>query len=327
MAIFATSLCSAQLSLSQAEYFWDTDPGEGNATAITATDGNFNSAFEKIAIYGLGAPSTGLHKFCVRIKDSQGVWSPVFTNAVRVEPSNTPLPLSLTQAEYFWDTDPGEGNATTLLATDGNLNSAFEKVAVYGLDAPSTGLHQFSIRIKDNQGVWSPVVTNAVVVEATNTPTPVSLAQAEYFWDNDPGEGNGTLLLAADQNFDSAFEKILQSGISIVNPVGLHAFNVRVKDNQGVWGPVFKNVIYIETTLSVNPVATADNYYFYPNPASDVIRFNKDIEKVEIYDLNGRFISTSVTNEINISDLTTGTYLLKVTTPDGLTFNKKMIKR
>jgi hypothetical protein len=58
-----------------------------------------------------------------------------------------------------------------------------------------------------------------------------------------------------------------------------------------------------------------------------VIRFNKEIEKVEIYDLNGRFISTSVTNEVTISDLTTGTYLLKVTTPEGLTFTKKMIKR
>lgn len=327
MALFATGLCSAQLSLSQAEYFWDNDPGEGNATTIIAADGNFNSAFEKIAIYGLDAPSTGLHKFCVRIKDNQGIWSPVFTNVVSVEPSNTPLPLNLTQAEYFWDNDPGEGNATPLLTTDQNFDSAFEKVAVYGLNAPSTGMHKFSIRVKDNQGVWSPVVTNIVNVESTTTPTPVSLVQAEYFWDTDPGEGNGTPMLAADQNFDSAFEKFLQSGIPIVNPVGLHVFNVRVKDNQGVWGPVFKNVIYIETTLSVNPVATAANYYFYPNPASNVIRFNKEIEKVEIYDLNGRFISTSVTDEVNISDLTTGTYLLKVTTPEGLTFNKKMIKQ
>jgi hypothetical protein len=328
MALLTAGLCSAQLSaISQAEYFWDADPGEGNGTAIFSADQNYDTSFERIALYGIGAPSAGLHKFSVRVKDNQGVWSPVFTNVVSVEPSNTPTPLSLTQAEYFWDADPGEGNGAPLLATDQNFDSAFEKVAEYGLNAPSVGMHKFSIRMKDNQGVWGPAFTNIINVESTTTPVPVSITQAEYFWDNDPGEGSGTPLLAADQNFDSAFEKFLGLGIPIVNPVGLHKFNVRVKDNQGVWGPVFTNVIYIESVLSVNPVATADHYYFYPNPASNVIRFNKEIEKVEIYDLNGRFISTSVTNEVTISDLTTGTYLLKVTTPEGLTFTKKMIKR
>lgn len=327
MTVLATGLCSAQLvSATQAEYFWDTDPGEGNGTAITAVDGNFNSAFEKIAIYGLGAPGTGLHKFSVRIKDNQNVWSPVFTNVVRVEPSNTPVPTSLTQAEYFWDADPGEGNATPLLAVDQNFDSAFEKVAVYGLNAPSVGLHKFSIRVKDNQGVWGPVVTNVIAVETTNTPTPVSLVQAEYFWDTDPGEGNGTPMLAADQNFDSAFEKFLQTA-PIVNPTGLHVFNVRVKDNQGVWGPVFKNAVVIEAVLSVTPVTAADSYYFYPNPGTSVIRFNKEISQVDIFDLNGRFMGTSTNTEVNIADLATGTYILKVTTPEGVTFNRKMIKR
>lgn len=321
------SLCSAQLvSLNQAEYFWDTDPGEGNGIPLMATDGNLNNAFEKISINGLNAPSVGLHKFSVRVKDNLGVWGPVFTNIIIVESTTTPTPMTLTQAEYFWDMDPGEGNATPLLATDGNFESAFEKVAVSGLNAPSEGLHKFSIRVKDNQGVWGPTYTNIIKVEQTTTPTPLSLVQVEYFWDTDPGEGNGTPLLATDGNLNNAYEQFVQTAIPIVNPIGLHIFNVRVKDNQGIWGPVFKNVIYIETTLSVDTLI-ADNYYFYPNPANDVIRFNKDIEKVEIYDLGGRYINTSVLNEVNVSGLKTGVYLLKITTPEGLTFDKKMIKK
>lgn len=234
---------------------------------------------------------------------------------------------SISQAEYFWGNDPGEGNGIAIFAADQNYDTSFERIALYGLGAPSVGLHKFSVRVKDNLGNWSPTFSNIIRVEPNSSPTPLSLTQAEYFWDADPGEGNGTPILAADQNFDSAFEKFLQSGIPIVNPIGLHIFNVRVKDNQGIWGPIFKNVIYIETTLNVTPITATDNYYFYPNPASNMIRFNKEIKKVEIYDLNGRFISTSVANEINISDLTIGTYLLKVTTPEGITFNKKMIKR
>lgn len=329
LAVMTMSISSAQLSsLSQAEYFWDADPGEGNGTSITAVDGSFNGVFEKIAVNGLNAPSVGLHKFSVRVKDNQGVWGPVFTNVIIVESTTTPNPITLTQAEYFWDTDPGEGSATPLLAVDGDFNSAFEKVAIAGLGAPSVGMHNFSIRVKDNQGVWSPVFTNIINVESTTTPLPVNLTQAEYFWDVDPGEGSATPLLAFDGNFNTAFEKFLGDAIPIVSPIGLHKFCVRVKDSQGIWGPVFTNVIYIESVLSVNPNEMADNYYFIPNPATSVIRFNKDIESITIVDLNGRQIAASISNnEVNIEGLAKGTYILKVITPEGQTFNKKMIKR
>ena len=36
--------------------------------------------------------------------------------------------VKVTQAEYFWDTDPGAGNGTVLLALDGNLDEAIENL-------------------------------------------------------------------------------------------------------------------------------------------------------------------------------------------------------
>ena len=311
------------VSLTQAEYFWDTDPGEGSATPLLAIDGNFNSAFEKAAVTGLNAPSAGMHKFSIRVKDNQGIWSPAFTNIVNVGSTTTPIPVSLSQAEYFWDTDPGEGSAIPLLATDGNFNSAFEKVAVTGLNAPSTGMHKFSIRVKDNQGVWSPVFTNIVNVGSTTTPTPISLSQAEYFWDTDPGEGSGTAFLATDGNFDSAFEKIQKTAIPIVNPVGLHIFNVRVKDNSGVWSPVFKNAIFIETVLK-NNTFTFSKVIVYPNPVKDILNlsFDKEITNVSILTLLGQEVLNKDINAnegtIDTSNLASGTYLVKVTSNDGI---------
>ena len=167
IALLAISLCGAQTSITQAEYFWDTDPGAGNGTAVLATDGNFNSAFEQLSKNGISAPGTGLHKFCIRIKDNTGVWGPIFTNIVQVNTATTTAIMSILQAEYFWDTDPGEGNGTTVLAVDGNFNSAFESLAINGLNAPSLGLHKFNIRIKDNQGVWGPVFTNVISVQTS----------------------------------------------------------------------------------------------------------------------------------------------------------------
>lgn len=331
MAVLAVTMCSAQVvSLSQAEYFWDTDPGEGAGTAITAADGNFNSAFESITATGLGAPGVGLHKFSVRVKDNTGAWSPAFVNVVKVEATTTPTPVSLAQSEYFWDTDPGEGNGTALSAADSSFDSAFEKIAVSGVTMPAAGMHTLNIRIKDNQGVWSPAFTNVIIVDAVTTPTPVSLTQAEFFWDTDPGEGNGTPIAAADGNFDNAFEKFLQNGITIAQPVGLHIFNVRMKDNTGNWGPVFKNSVYIETTLG-NTHHELAGMMVYPNPVKDIlnISFDKGITAVSVYNLQGQQVITKSADanesSIDMSGLASGAYLVSIQS-EGKIKTVKIIK-
>lgn len=331
MAVLMVTMCSAQVvSLSQAEYFWDTDPGEGAGTALTAADGNFNSAFENIAATGLGAPSVGLHKFSVRVKDNTGAWSPAFVNVVKVEATTTPTPVSLAQAEYFWDTDPGEGNGSALSAADASFDSAFEKIAVSGVTMPAVGMHTLNIRIKDNQGVWSPVFTNVITVEAVTTPIPVSLTQAECFWDTDPGEGNGTPMTATDGNFNSAFEKFLQNGITIAQPVGLHTFNVRMKDNTGNWGPVFKNSVYIETLLA-NGSFDMPGLMVYPNPVKDILNISLDqgITGVSVYNLLGQQVITKSldANEagIDMSGLASGAYLVSIQS-EGKIKTVKIIK-
>lgn len=175
IALLAISLCSAQTSISQAEYFWDIDPGTGNGTAVLATDGNFNSAFEQLSKTGIPAPGTGLHKFCIRIKDNTGVWGPVFTNIVQVSSATTAPIMSILQAEYFWDTDPGEGNGTAVLASDGTFDSAFEQLSKTGIALPPIGLHIFNIRIKDNTGTWGPVFKNVISVQTNLSNTDFDL--------------------------------------------------------------------------------------------------------------------------------------------------------
>jgi len=245
LALLSIFFCQAQTSINQAEYFWDTDPGQGNGTAVLAADGNFASAFEQLSKTGIAAPSAGLHKFNIRVKDNTGAWGPVFTNVINVTQLVTSTVVSISQAEYFWDTDPGQGNGTAVLAADGNFASAFEQLSKTGITAPAAGLHKFNIRIKDNTGVWGPVFTNVINVSSLVTSTPLAISQAECFWDTDPGQGNGTVLLAFDGNFNSAFEKVFNAEVAVPQTAGLHVFNVRIKDNTNVWGPVFKNVISI----------------------------------------------------------------------------------
>jgi hypothetical protein len=166
-AFLTVALCTAQTSLTQAEYFWDTDPGIGLATPVLATDGNFNSAFEQLTKNGIAAPGVGLHKFCIRVKDNTGQWGPVFMNIINVEQPTTSSIMSIVQAEYFWDTDPGVGLGTPVLATDGNFDSAFEKLTKTGIALPSLGLHVFNIRVKDNTGQWGSIFRNVISVQTS----------------------------------------------------------------------------------------------------------------------------------------------------------------
>jgi alpha-tubulin suppressor-like RCC1 family protein len=161
--------CWAQMFVSQAEYFWDTDPGTGNGTAVLAADGSFNSVFEQLTKTGIATPGNGLHKLSVRIKDNTGTWGPVFTNVINVQQNPTSNIMALSQAEYFWDADPGNGNGTPVLAVDGNFNSTYEQLIKTDIALPSAGLHVFNVRIKDNTGVWGPAFKNVINVQ---TPAP-----------------------------------------------------------------------------------------------------------------------------------------------------------
>lgn len=247
IALLMVMLCPAQVLINQAEYFWDTDPGTGNGTPVLAADGTFDDVVEQLSKTDIATPGIGLHKFCIRVKDNTGVWGPVFTNIINVQSGQASTIIAVSQAEYFWDTDPGAGNGKPVLAADGNFGSVIEQLSETGVATPGIGLHTFSIRIKDNMGVWGPVFTNVINIQQTSASPIIAISQAEYFWDTDPGEGNGTVLLAADANFDSSFEQLTDAGIALPAN-GLHVLNVRIKDNTGVWGPVFRNVIDVQTT-------------------------------------------------------------------------------
>ncbi|MFN8350087.1 MAG: hypothetical protein U0U25_01345 [Flavobacteriales bacterium] len=225
-------------TLQQAEYFWDTDPGAGLATPMSASDGNLSAAFEQVSANTIVAAG-GLHVLNIRMKGADGTWGPVFRTVVDVVTKRT---VQLTMAEYFWDTEPGPGNGIAMLALDGNFSSAFEQASASATPPPA-GLHTLSLRVKGDDGTWGPVFRTIVDVVGTRQ---VKLTIAEYFWDQDPGAGNGTLLMAVDGNYSNAFEQLSASAGTSGLYVGPHVLNIRAKGLNNVWGPVFRTVVQVD---------------------------------------------------------------------------------
>lgn len=85
------------------------------------------------------------------------------------------------------------------------------------------------------------------------------------------------------------------------------------------------------TVLATEDFFTS-NFSVYPNPANSVLNINSKnnmivINTIQLTDINGRIVKTvkGMTNQINISELNAGVYLLKITTEQG-TGTTKIIK-
>jgi uncharacterized repeat protein (TIGR01451 family) len=128
------------------------------------------------------------------------------------------------------------------------------------------------------------------------------------------------------------------------NNDGYVAFKIKTKTNL-VIGDTFSNYanIYFDynfpittntysTTieaLGINENSSNAKIVAYPNPVNDYINFNsyEEVIKVDIYDIAGRILSSNSVhdNKLNVSDLQSGNYILRIYTQNEIT-NTKIIK-
>lgn len=262
LMLLLTQLVLAQRQITQAEYFIDTDPGAGNAISVSATDGNLNDAIEALFSNGISTGTVGLHSFNIRVKDEQNNWGPVFKTIFYTSSPLTVRNIKVNQAELFWNADPGQGNGVSLIAFDGNFNDAIETISGSISTLPGLGLHTLNIRVKDQQNNWGPIFKTIVNITAPLTIRNIHITQAELFFDNDPGIGNGISLLAFDGNFNDAIEAV-SGTISSLPSNGIHLLNIRVKDNQNNWGSTFKTVINITDPLVLRTIKIQAGEFFF----------------------------------------------------------------
>ncbi|HKO81726.1 MAG TPA: T9SS type A sorting domain-containing protein [Chitinophagaceae bacterium] len=225
------------VNLTRLEYFIDTDPGFGNGTpvAISATQNLDGFSFDA----DLSGLSNGFHRIYLRSLDADGKWSLVnntfFDNYIVPVYAVPSLAGNITEAEYFIDTDPGLGNATSFAFTPGAaINNQNIAVNITGLPG---GAHRLYIRTKNMNGKWSltniAVFDNSAVPDYPAAPSPAgNITEIEYFIDADPGLGNGYKAVfgpagnIADQNI----------AVNIAGlPAGVHQLYIRSKDENGKW--------------------------------------------------------------------------------------------
>lgn len=129
--------------------------------------------------------------------------------------------------EYFLDTDPGYGLATTIT----NI-SVGNNTLTFDLSTAKEGAHLLCVRSRDDKGQWSAVINRPIFIDRLQ-----DIVYVEYFFDTDPGMGKGTPVGLPPQEYKSHLDLPLNLDISALS-LGKHKFSVRARDAFGAWTDV-----------------------------------------------------------------------------------------
>ncbi len=236
IVLFAITSLPAQ-QITRAEYFFNTDPGQGLASVIPVTAADSVIITNTISVPANLPP--GINLLFVRVGNN-AVWSLPEVNLIWVSTATK----RINSLEYFFDTDPGVGNGTRANFSLADSINLVQNVIVP--DSLRGGSHILFVRVQNEGGSWSMPEAYHISVENGF----LNISGAEYFFDTDPGIGLATPLTIATP----ADSVILVQNITVpALSTGIHSLFVRVKNTKGTWS--FPEVDTINITLP-NPTIT-----------------------------------------------------------------------
>ncbi|QRM89631.1 T9SS type A sorting domain-containing protein [Lacinutrix sp. WUR7] len=253
-------------NIQQLEYYFGTDPGLGNGTLVTANanTGELTQALN-LPITSL---NEGFHKLTVRAQDNLGTWG-LYQNVTFYvsEEINTSDPISnIAGAEYWFNTDPGQGNGNPLTIS-GSPSETSQNFAI-PLGTLDVGFHNIGIRTRNLNGTWSLYDKKVFYVsEDIAGGDPISnIAGAEYWFNTDPGQGNGNPLTISGNPSDTSQNFVIPLGTL---DVGFHTIGLRTQNLDGTWSLYDNKVFYVSEDIAgsdpVSNIAGAE-YWFDADP-------------------------------------------------------------
>ncbi|MBK6765263.1 MAG: hypothetical protein IPG71_02800 [bacterium] len=286
LGLVVASVAIAQPTITNAEYYIGTDPGQGLATAITVPTPS--AAVPLAWTIPTGSLTPNLYRVFVRVRTNAGLWGPV-TNSYLIISAATQVPLLVTQFE--WSVDGGA--YTPVDVTDAsavNLNQLLSTVAL----GPGV-LHKVNLRVADNTGRTGPTTLAYLAITAPNHVTRL-VTQFEYAVDG----GAFTSVDIADASPANLAQIISTAGLA---PGALHSVKFRVTDDLGRVSVITNQYLPIAGATFVTNNVSSFEYWVDSNPPTSVD--NVDAPIINISEL-------IATNSIPV-----GLHLMNVRTTDN----------
>ena len=151
-------------------------------------------------------------------------------------PELTDPQKQVTRLEYFYDQDPGFGKGVAV-DFEADAQGRIQMDLNLPLDGLIVGMHQLFIRALNGRDEWSIAHKHTFFVTPFAAQTVPAIEKGEYFFGEDPGEGNGIPLSPTER-----IEGTVAFSVHVPPmPAGHHALQFRAQDSFGNWSMPAKN--------------------------------------------------------------------------------------
>ncbi len=209
------------------EYWFDNDYDKKVAEKITTEGAVFN--------VDLSGQPHGLHFFNLRLRTNSNEYGSIYRKVFFTAPTQT----SAVAYEYWIDNN--YDGKTEGAVTDG------DNVYAVSLEGLKKGIHRFSYRMKTAEGEWGSVYTRLFHYTSS-----VTFTDYEYWLDNDYAHKVSGKDTSGMTSFAVDLDSLPQNEI--------HHFNMRVRDDNGEWGSVYRKLLVLYNDSAKVPVKGYRHY-------------------------------------------------------------------
>ncbi len=223
-------------SVAAAEY-WIDDVKQTTATTLNTQ------------VIDISQLDDGLHKLIVRVKDNKGVWSNQMTRTFFVSSAAYADATSITAREFWID-----GKIADRQKID-------DTPAVIDISSLPAGLHMLTMRVQDNNGVWSNQMARMFYVASTPEPSDATLVNYLYWID---GDKEHKVMGTIDDSHSLTFD------IGDLEE-GDHTFTWYVSDSKGRWSDPITEVFAVVECSTLTYMVDGEIYKTYEVPHGSAI--------------------------------------------------------
>ena len=260
LMVLSTELAISQVSqtVTAIQYYYDTDPGlgvAGNGAIVAVTPA---ASITQSFAFSTPNVSDGIHTLFVRAQNESGIWGLSERRNVFIQRASQ----QITAIQYYYDNDPGVG-----IAGNGGIVAVSPQPTItnvsFALNTPNIaeGAHWLFVRAKDEYGKWGLAERRMVYLERLSQ----SVVGVEYYFDTDPGVGNGTYITLTPAPSVTTMLPLTVPNLSL----GTHTLYMRAKNESGKYGIITSSTVTIACTPTLEYRSKQSGAW---NLASNVIK-------------------------------------------------------
>lgn len=221
---------------------------DNNFTNATLVTGSFGANYFLDNQFSVSQLVDGLHSFNIAFKESSSKWSTTSSSFFYKQTSI--VTTGPAQYQYWFDNIFSNASTTSITSTND-----FYLISDLNVNSLSDGLHSLNIRFRPVGGTWS-VVTSSFFYKSSGGVTN-NITKYQFWFDNSV-QDSVSVNVTPTSNFD------LNLDINVANLTnGLHIFNMRFKQGNGLWSIVKSDFFYKANVTNRNANSLTKMRYWY----------------------------------------------------------------